>query len=937
MKDIAKDAVKALADELHKDEEDENEYGWDVDEMTTSQTEEDVHSEEVDAEYNETEGQTPNPDNDEGSTGDEDVGTKQVSDAVTDRPDSVDPVDIGHLEINEYYRVWLKDPQQAPPEVQLYPESQAQSEPPTDDSTHFYDAPFDGSITEVDLGEVGKVMSKSRFDPDFPRKEDITKSQVSEVDEWVFKALQTEDRRLITPNIIEMVKSPLTLFYVAKSIRDDSSWKSVHSNVVSEIEKRGVEGVDKIRRADSVPIEKSFAEYDSFSDCVSQHSDKDDPEAYCAQIEYEVTGSYPSQKMRKEVADKYLDGTGLSEDDFVPNSDVNDAVEKVIEFIDEHGMPNPEDQREGSARANQLKDHYDDDEPLAYDFWEEIYNFHKRHRAQGNNECDESSITDSDKESINQNEFDVCLFDNGYFSDHTWGSDAGYEQAEKIVTAVEDAEVDKGNVKPGVGKDSTPDSVPEGYEYVPPSEDVPEGVDVAEGPQGATYVPGDDSDENDNEEEEDEDELASVLSSVEYNGDGVYEFDDASEDTIYGVVSEGDTVTVDASEIGNIAGDEIEGAVNFIDSDWVGVTFGGNERTVPIENVTRVDTQANEQTGGASTEQLNEIDTSERLTNAFEYTANQRGYRESGGTGGNTTGDEMEILEYQDGSQDYATPVDAYSNISTGVVSSPDEAVRNNRTAPRIINRLGGSAAQTEIVEDNEGREYIVKEGIEGETLSEFTGPSYAPMDVSDALQESATETMASAYFTGNADLHGGNMVVDDNEEELSIIDFDSGGYSQPAFAGGSQRVDSMDNFTTPRGIDLDYQEVYESIYDKAIDIREGNVDIEDIENTDMGYFMMEAANIAARAAYIDEEYDYGDSELPEELRSPPPEIDSIDDLSDPNDDPSNFYDVEFINDDGKIIEGEVTSVSESGIDMNIYYSAQIEISNINRLTEIKQ
>jgi len=124
---------------------------------------------------------------------------------------------------------------------------------------------------------------------------------------------------------------------------------------------------------------------------------------------------------------------------------VNDVVEEVLEFIDEHGMPNPEDQREGSARANQLKDHYDNDESLAYDFWEEIYNFHKRHRAQNNHQCDEDSIPESDKESINQNEFDVCLFDNGYFSDYTWGSDAAYEQAEKIVTAVEDAEVETGN------------------------------------------------------------------------------------------------------------------------------------------------------------------------------------------------------------------------------------------------------------------------------------------------------------------------------------------------------------------------------------------------------------------------------------------------------------------------------------------------------------
>jgi len=147
--------------------------------------------------------------------------------------------------------------------------------------------------------------------------------------------------------------------------------------------------------------------------------------------------------LEKQIPDKYLEGTGLSESDFVPNTDVNDVVEDVLEFIDEHGLPNPDAQREGSTRANQIHDHYTDDEPLEYEYWEEIYNFHQRHRAQGNHECDESSIAESDKEAINQNEHDVCFFDNGYFSDHTWGSDAGYEQAERIVTAVEDADVEK--------------------------------------------------------------------------------------------------------------------------------------------------------------------------------------------------------------------------------------------------------------------------------------------------------------------------------------------------------------------------------------------------------------------------------------------------------------------------------------------------------------
>jgi hypothetical protein len=445
------------------------------------------------------------------------------------------------------------------------------------------------------------------------------------------------------------------------------------------------------------------------------------------------------------------------------------------------------------------------------------------------------------------------------------------------------------------------------------------------------YYVGDGSDENDNQEEEDE--LASVLSSVEYDGDGVYEFDGASENTIYEIVSLGDVVTIDASGIGNIAGEEIEATVDFIDSDWVGLTFDSYERTIPIESITRVDTQANELTGGASVERLNELDTSERLANAFAYAANEQGYREYGGTGGNTTGDDMDILEYQDGSVDYATPVDAYNDISTAVVRSSAEAVRNNRTAPKIINRLGGSAAQTKIIENSEGREFIVKEGIEGEEVSEFS-PMLSPVEISDALRKSATETMASAYFTGNGDLHGGNMIVGDNGDELTIIDFDSGGFVELPGAGYDVAV--MDSFSAPPGIELDPQETYESIYDKAIDIRQGNIDIGDIEDTDMGQYMIEAAAIAARAAYIDEDYDYGDNEVPDELRSPPPGIDSIDDLPDPNDDPSENYDVEFVHRDGKIDEAEVIWVfgSEIGLKLDFY---QTEISDINRLTEIKQ
>lgn len=42
---------------------------------------------------------------------------------------------------------------------------------------------------------------------------------------------------------------------------------------------------------------KPFADYSSFQDCVNKNSDKEDPEAYCAQIEKEATGEYPGKAL----------------------------------------------------------------------------------------------------------------------------------------------------------------------------------------------------------------------------------------------------------------------------------------------------------------------------------------------------------------------------------------------------------------------------------------------------------------------------------------------------------------------------------------------------------------------------------------------------------------------------------------------------------------
>jgi hypothetical protein len=279
--DIAKDAANALAEALGTDDTEEsdepdtvkidgvehipvtdktgpgsvdadNSYGWDTDEMNTSQTDRDVNHEEVDEEYAEVDGEMPDPENDEGSDGMTHTGTKQVSDAVTEDPGDVDPVEIGHLEINEYYRVWIKDPDEAPPEVQVFDAEESQTPPPTEESSHYYEAPFESSVAAVGVENAAEKLAEYEPDGSFPSMRDIEKSEVSQADLWAVSAVQSGSPEKVTRTSVEMVKSPLTLFYVSKRIRGREAWSHVRKCIQDELDKRGIEGVDKVRRADPV-------------------------------------------------------------------------------------------------------------------------------------------------------------------------------------------------------------------------------------------------------------------------------------------------------------------------------------------------------------------------------------------------------------------------------------------------------------------------------------------------------------------------------------------------------------------------------------------------------------------------------------------------------------------------------------------------------------
>jgi len=312
----------------------------------------------------------------------------------------------------------------------------------------------------------------------------------------------------------------------------------------------------------------------------------------------------------------------------------------------------------------------------------------------------------------------------------------------------------------------------------------------------------------------------------------------------------------------------------------------------------------------------------EVLENAFEAADDVTGSREAGIKGGNTTGDKMKIMDMPDGSRVFATPVDAYPG-PTGVVDSREEAVTNNTYSPNVIEALGGTAAQTRTMEGPDGREYIAKEGIPGQTFSEW---SQTPPDEAVRLTESNTNTRAAAYFVGNRDLHGGNMVVDE-DGELTVIDHDSAGFSSDAF--GPRRVADISRYNR-LGAD-----VPERVYELAQEIRSGERDLGVPEYSDHADYANAAAEKAVRQAYLDPSYDLPEDQTPAELQFPPSGIYELDDLRDPNDVPGESYGVEFVADDADVKEGELLDIEDDGTIVIEVHGRTTTFTDLNRLTEV--
>jgi hypothetical protein len=125
-----------------------------------------------------------------------------------------------------------------------------------------------------------------------------------------------------------------------------------------------------------------------------------------------------------DIPEKYLDER--DESFFVPNAGTAEAARKVKQWQDEHGdeVAGGASDGEGARRATQLIEYHDRGEPLAVEYWEEIHNFHERHRAQGNHDLDSEYEGEPWR-------------DAGYVSNLNWGGDAGYEQAQRVMDVVE--------------------------------------------------------------------------------------------------------------------------------------------------------------------------------------------------------------------------------------------------------------------------------------------------------------------------------------------------------------------------------------------------------------------------------------------------------------------------------------------------------------------
>lgn len=298
----------------------------------------------------------------------------------------------------------------------------------------------------------------------------------------------------------------------------------------------------------------------------------------------------------------------------------------------------------------------------------------------------------------------------------------------------------------------------------------------------------------------------------------------------------------------------------------------------------------------------------------------------------------MKILRFEDDSIAFATPLSAYPG-NTGVVDTQEEALRNNRYSPNVIEALGGNAAKTAVIQGPDGKQYIVKEGIDGDETARTSRNTIKNIEED---KSAVSDTLSAAYFVGNTDLHGGNTFH--NEQSITVIDHDNGGYDFGGFGFNKTGVSSYDSFWSIHSMGATVafpDKVQMRIYELAEEIQQGR-DLDVPEGTLHYDYAQDAAEKAIRGAYISDEYDLDKENIPESVSTPPDEFNTISELPDPQSDDVDSYEVTAVPDDtGSIVEGEVINVNkvlnevEVEVDIGLSMTTTHDIDNINHLTQI--
>lgn len=90
---------------------------------------------------------------------------------------------------------------------------------------------------------------------------------------------------------------------------------TVHDAPDGVIVRKDEEGLFYVEeKAEKDILQKPFADYEDFDECVQDNQDKDDPQAYCAQIHYNATGEWPAEKSTPEGVPDDADYLSPNED-----------------------------------------------------------------------------------------------------------------------------------------------------------------------------------------------------------------------------------------------------------------------------------------------------------------------------------------------------------------------------------------------------------------------------------------------------------------------------------------------------------------------------------------------------------------------------------------------------------------------------------------------